>query len=368
VDTDLVVIGCGVVGLAITYKFAKEGYSVISLDKESQFGTGVSSRSSEVIHAGIYYEKGSLKALLCLKGKELLYEHCQKYKVNHKKLGKIFIAVNEDEISSLKKLKSQAEDNGLMDLSQLNGSEIKKMEPLLNGSYGLFSPSTGIVDSHGLMQSLVQLSEDYDVIFAYLSPVLNAEPINNGWKINIGGKDPIWIKSKMVINAAGLNAINLSQSIFPERKTPKLEPVKGGYLRLTGRSPFNHIIYPAMIPGQIAERVDATPDLMNSLRFGPSIEKTNGINDFNVSEELIDKFYPSIRRYFPDVNKSKLHLDQAGIRPKIKIDGISNPDFTFSWAPNIGWLDLWGMESPALTASLAISNYTYDLFKNKGLI
>lgn len=367
-DTDLVVIGCGVVGLAITYKFAKEGYSVISLDKESQFGTGVSSRSSEVIHAGVYYETGSLKGSLCLRGKDLLYHHCQKYNINHKKIGKLFIAVEEQEIGSLEKLKAQAEANGLMDLVYLNKSEIKKMEPSINCCLALYSPTTGIIDSHGLMHSLIQLSEDYDVTFAYFSPVLNAEPINNGWKINIGGEDPIWIKSKMVINAAGLYAINLSKSIFPERKTPKLDPVKGGYLRLTGRSPFNHIIYPAMIPGQIAERVDATPDLMHSLRFGPSIEKTNGVNDFNVSEELIDRFYPSIKKYFPDVNKSKLHLDQAGIRPKIKIDGISNPDFTFSWAPNIGWLDLWGMESPALTASLAISNYTYDLFKNKGII
>jgi len=367
-DADIIVIGAGVIGLAITYKFAKEGHSVILLEKEGNYGTGVSSRSSEVIHAGVYYKKGSLKASLCVDGRKLLYQHCKKYQVNHKQIGKIFVAVDKSESSSLEKLKIQAEENNLTDLIYLNKSELKKMEPSLHGYLGLYSPSTGIIDSHGLMKTLLQLSNNYKVTFALFSPALNAEPINNGWLVNVGGREPISIISRMVVNSAGLDAIAISKSIFPNRDVPDSYPVKGGYLRLSGKSPFNHIIYPAMIPGQIEERVDATPDLMNSLRFGPSIEKINRVNDFNISEELIDRFYPSIRRYFPDVNKSKLHLDQAGIRPKIKIDGISNPDFTFSWAPNIGWLDLWGMESPALTASLAISNYTYDLFKNKGLI
>jgi len=367
-DTDLVVIGAGVIGLAVSYKFASKGHSVFLLEKEKQFGTGVSSRSSEVIHAGVYYETGSLKGSLCLKGKDLLYYHCEKYNVDHKKIGKLFIAVEENEIASLEKLKSQAEENGLMDLKYLNKSEIKKIEPSLNSCCALYSPSTGIVDSHGLMKSLFKLNENHDVTYASLSPVLNAEPMSNGWKVMVGGVDPISITTRMVINSAGLSAINISNKIFPERKTPKLSPVKGGYLRLSGSSPFNHIIYPAMIPGQIEERVDATPDLMNSLKFGPSVEKTNGLNDFSISEELIDRFYPSIKRYFPKVNKSKLHLDQAGIRPKIEIDGKKNSDFTFSWAPNKGWLDLWGMESPALTASLAISDYTYNLFLNKGLI
>ena len=221
-DTDLVVIGAGVIGLAVSYKFASKGYSVFLLEKEKQFGTGVSSRSSEVIHAGVYYRTGSLKASLCLKGKDLLYYHCEKYNINHKKIGKLFIAVEENEITSLEKLKLQAENNGLMDLKYLNKSEIKKIEPSLNSCCALYSPSTGIIDSHGLMKSLFQLNENHDVTYASLSPVLNAEPIINGWKVMIGGIEPTSITTRMVINSAGLSAINISNIICVHVMNPAL--------------------------------------------------------------------------------------------------------------------------------------------------
>ncbi len=367
-DADVTVIGAGIIGLAVSYSFSMQGYSVILVEKEHRFGTGVSSRSSEQIHSGAYYEQNSLKALLCLKGKELLYRFCEKHSIAYKRTGKLFIAVDEKEIAYLSVTKSRAESNGLNDLVELDSQQLQKIEPYIRGKAALLSPSSGIVDSHALMSTMLRLSEAKGTTYACLSPVVGAEPFSEGWKVNIGGADPVTIKSKAVVNASGLYSIELSRKIFPGRETPEPNPVKGGYLRYSGKSPLKHIIYPAIIPGRIEERVDATPDLGGSLRFGPSVEIAGGIEDFSLSENLIDRFYPSIKRYFPKVDKSKLHLDQAGIRPKIKIDGISNPDFIFSWSPDFGWLDLWGMESPALTASLAIGDYVYNSFNKKDII
>ena len=196
-DTDVLVIGAGVVGLAIAYKLAKEGYSVILAEKESQFGMGTSSRNSEVIHAGIYYQTGSLKASLCLRGKNLLYEHCNKYNVEYKKIGKLFLAVTPNEISRLERIQLQAKANGIEDLVELDQKQLNRLEPDLLGTTALLSPSSGIIDSHGLMKSLLRLAESNKVIFAPLSPVENADPILGGWKIYIGGKDPTSITSKL---------------------------------------------------------------------------------------------------------------------------------------------------------------------------
>ena len=362
-DADVVVVGAGVIGLAVSYSFSKRGRSVILLEKERRFGMGVSSRSSEQIHAGIYYPEGSLKGRLCLKGKEMLYEFCETYSVAYKSLGKLFLAVSDEEINRLEVTKSQAEANGLIDLEELDEGQLNRLEPSLNGKAALLSPSSGIIDSHGLMRALMQLNEAHGTIYAGLSPVVGAEPFSEGWRVRIGGDDPITLNCKAVVNAAGLHSLELSRKVFPGRKIPELNPVKGGYLRYSGKSPLNHIVYPAIIPGQIEERVDATPDLTGNLRFGPSVEKTKNIEDFSLSEELINRFFPSILRYMPDLDKSRLHLDQAGIRPKIIIEGEKNPDFIFQWAPEKGWLDLWGMESPALTASLAIGAHVENLFK-----
>jgi len=349
----------------VSYKFSVQGYRVIVLEKENQFGTGVSSRSTEVIHAGVYYAENSLKAKLCLRGKELLYDFCKTYFVPHKRLGKLFLAVTDKEIPRLEKTKTQAIKNGLTDLEELDCSQLKKLEPFLNGHAALLSPSTGIIDSHKLMETLLKLSESSGTIYAVLSPVVGAEKTDDNWTIHIGGRDPAKITSKMIVNAAGLYSLELSKKIFPDRKIPEPNPVKGGYLRYSGKSPLDHIVYPAVIPGQIEERVDATPDLAGSLRFGPSVEGTNGIEDFSLSPELVDRFTPAIKRYIPDIDESRLHLDQAGIRPKIKIDGEEVPDFMFEWGPEPGWLDLWGMESPALTASLAIGEHVMQITKEK---
>jgi L-2-hydroxyglutarate oxidase LhgO len=363
-DSDVVVIGAGVVGLAIAARLAEKGFSVILLEKESKFGTGISSRNSEVIHAGIYYKTDSLKATLCLRGKTLIYDHCKKYNIAHKKIGKLFLAVDSDEISRLEQTQNQAKLNGVEDLLELNQKELKRLEPELSGSAALLSPSSGIIDSHAFMKSLLGLAEGNKAVFVPLSPVENAEPIPDGWKIYIGGNEPTSITCKLVINSAGLHAIFLSKKLFPKRKIPKFFPTKGSYLRYSGKSPVQHIVYPAIIPGKIEERVDATPDLGGDLRFGPNVEEARNLEDFSLKDEIIPQMLTGIKRYLPKIDPSRLHLDMAGIRPKIYVDGSLVADFRFDWAEEKGWLDLWGMESPALTASLAIGEYVNELIES----
>ncbi len=364
-DTDVVVIGAGVVGLAIVTKLAEKGYSVILAEKESKFGTGVSSRNSEVVHAGIYYKTDSLKASLCLRGKAVLYEHCEKYNIAHKKIGKIFLAVTQDDTSRLERTLNQAKLNGIEDLLELNQKELNRLEPELSGRGGLLSPSSGIIDSYGFMKSLLGIAENFGAVFAPISPIENAERISGGWKIYIGGKEPTFITCKTVINSAGLYAIELSNKIFPGREIPKFRPTKGSYLRYSGKSPLKHIVYPAINPGRIEERIDATPDLGGSLRFGPNIEGARSLEDFSMKDEIIPKMLTGIKRYLPNIDPSRLHLDIAGIRPKIYGTGEDVADFRFDWAEENNWLDLWGMESPALTASLAIGEHVLNIIEDK---
>jgi len=359
-DADVVVIGAGVVGLAIAARLAEKRFSVILLEKESKFGTGISSRNSEVIHGGIYYKTDSLKASLCLGGKALLYDHCKKYNVAYKKIGKLFLAVTPNEISRLERTQLQAKANGIEDLVKLDQKQLHQLEPELHGTAALLSPSSGIIDSHAFMKSLLGLAEGNKAIFVPLSPVENAEPIPGGWKIYIGGNEPTSITCNLVINSAGLHAISLSKKLFPKRKIPKFFPTKGSYLRYSGKSPVQHIVYPSIIPGRIEERVDATPDLGGSLRFGPNVEEPKGLEDFSMNKDILNQMVPGIKRYLPNIDSSRLNLDIAGIRPKIYGPGDVVPDFQFVWIEVTGGLDLWGMESPALTASLAIGEHVVE--------
>ena len=366
--SDVVVVGAGAIGLAVARKFAGEGASVVVLEKESQFGSGVSSRNTEVIHAGIYYQTGSLKAELCVKGKRMLYEHCAKHDVRCKRLGKIIIAATESDAERLPPLRKQAEANGVDDLVDLDASGIKRLEPQLAGVAALFSPSSGIFDTHGFMKSLFRLGIDSGMIFAPLSPVIGAEGSADKWKMRIGGNEPSIITCKIVINAAGLYAIGLSRKIFPDRRTPELYPMKGSYARYSGMSPINHIVYPALVPGVIEERVDSTPDLEGSLRFGPSVEAPMSLEDFSVAHDVVERMSSGLRRYMPRAEKSCIAPDCAGIRPRIY--GPKDPvqDFRFEWADGTGWLDLWGIESPGLTASLAIAEHVYGMVKDKDIL
>lgn len=367
-DADIVVIGTGVIGLAIAYKFSNKGYSVILLEKEAQYGTGVSSRNTETIHAGVYYHTGSLKASLCLKGKRLLYEHCEKYNVRHKRIGKLFLAVTSEEITKLELTKKQAVQNGVDDLLELDEKALRKLEPEIRGKAALFSPSSGVFDSHGFLKSLFMLGQTNGILFAASSPVIGADLLAREWRVRVGGKEPTTVSCKVVINAAGLYAIELSKTVFPGRNVPTLYPTKGSYVKYSGGSPVTHIIYPAIIPGLIEARVDATPDLEGNLRFGPNTEKADGLEDFDIASNLLESMIPEIKRYLPNLDTSRLHPDTSGIRPKIYGPQEPVEDFRFDWAPEHGWLDLWGIESPGLTASLAIAEHVYDLIAERDVL
>lgn len=367
-DADVVVIGAGVIGLAVAERLSGKGHSVVLLEKEPQYGTGVSSRNTETIHAGIYYQQGSLKASLCLEGKRLLYEYCAKHNIRHKRIGKLFVAVTKEEISRLELTKSQAAKNGVDDIVELDRDALKRIEPEAEGVAALLSPSSGIIDSHAFMKSLFTLGASKGMIFAASSPVTGAESARGLWKVMVGGAEPQELKARVVVNAAGLYSIELSKKIFPKRAVPTLHPVKGSYLRYSGRSPLEHILYPAIVPGLIEERVDATPDLSGSLRFGPNIEVTNGLEDFSIDPKLADKMAKGIKRYLPRIDIEKLHPDCSGIRPKIYGAGEPVQDFRFEWAGEPGWLDLWGMESPGLTAALAIARHVDDIIGEKDIL
>ncbi|KPK42813.1 MAG: hypothetical protein AMJ78_01040 [Omnitrophica WOR_2 bacterium SM23_29] len=367
-DTEVVIIGAGAIGLAIARKVVSEGHSAILLEKEPQYGLGISSRSSEVIHAGIYYHTGSLKASLCLEGKILVYEHCKKYNIKHEKVGKLFIAVTKDEIPKLELTKRQAMENGVDDLIELDSGQIKEVEPGINAVAALLSPSSGIFDSHSFMKSLLISAESDGLIFAANSPVVGAERANSAWTVRLGGKEKVSVTCKVVINAAGLYAIDLSNVVFHGRNVPRLYPTKGSYIRYSGKSPVQHIIYPAIVPGLIEERVDATPDLEASLRFGPNTEKTDRLEDFSIAKNIVESMAPAIKRYLPNLDTSRLQPDISGIRPRIFGSKEPVEDFCFDWAPEPGWLDLWGIESPGLTASLAIANYVYALMLERDIL
>ena len=369
-DTEVIIIGSGVIGLSIAYFLSKNEKKVILVEKEKNFGEGVSSRNTEVIHAGIYYAKESLKSRLCLSGKEKLYEFCKRYHISHKKIGKLFIAINKNEEVYLEKINSQALANGLMDLKYLSKKQIQIIEPALKCEMAILSPSSGIVDSHGLMDCLLRLSQDNGTIFSAQTPFLKAEYSSNCWKVYLGGKDPTELSCKVVINAAGLHAIDISNQVVSNQNIPIADPVKGLYLRYLGKSPLKHIVYPALIPGKIKERADATPDLNESLRFGPSVEKSqnNRIDDFSINPNIRERFFPLIRKYLPNIDINKLHLDIAGIRPKVKKKSDTVPDFMFEWGTQPGWLDLWNIESPGLTACLAIGEHVLQKVKNNNLL
>ncbi len=369
-DTDVVIIGSGVIGISIAYFLSKEGKKVILLEKEKNFGMGSSSRNTEVIHAGVYYAKDSLKSKLCLVGKKMMYNFCAKNSIPHKKIGKLFIALNSEEITHLEKIKLQAEANGLKDLKYLNKNKILEIEPALRCDMAILSPSSGIVDSYSFMQSLLRFGQDKGVIFSANSPFLGADFNSNFWKVYVGGKNTTELKCKIIINASGLNATEISNKVKSNKQIPLPNPIKGIYLRYSGKSPINHIVYPSLIPGKIEERVDATPDLNNVLRFGPSVEKEkiSNVDDYSANSEIKNRFSSQIKKYLPKLDVDKLHLDLVGIRPKVIMKNNTVPDFMFEWGVKQGWLDLWNMESPGLTASLAIGDYVNNKIIKSRLI
>jgi len=361
---DCVVIGAGVIGLAVARSLALAGREVIVVESARTIGTETSSRNSEVIHAGIYYPQNSLKALLCVSGKSALYSYCQERQIPHKACGKLIVATDPSQIVGLEKLAAQAEKNGVHDLRRMTLDQVSQLEPDIRCVAALYSPSSGILDSHAFMLALQGEAEHAGATFAFLSPVNGGEVSHNGIILNIGDDSTINLQATTVINCAGLHASEVVKRFqgFPAEKVPAHFYAKGNYYTLSGRSPFNHLIYP--LPEQAGLGVHVTLDLGGQARFGPDVEWVDHI-DYHVDPRRADVFYEAIRRYWPALQDDALQPAYAGIRPKLQGPGQPAADFMFQGPEQhgiTGLINLFGIESPGLTASLAIAAQVVRLF------
>lgn len=364
---EVVVIGAGVIGLALAATLARQGREVVIVEAEPAIGTGTSSRNSEVIHAGIYYPEGSLKARLCVAGKALLYDWCQTHGIAHRRTGKLIVATREAETQALEGVARKAAANGV-DLSLLDAAQARALEPALSCQAALFSPTTGIVDSHGLMLSLLGVAEDHGAALALATPVLGGEPGSGGITLHCGGRDPMALNARLVINAAGLGAQAVSRAlgVVPERVPPQ-SLAKGSYFDLTCSPPFSRLVYPTPVDGGLG--VHYTVDLGGRGRFGPDVEwlppETRPETlDYAVAPERGAVFYEAVRRYWPGLPDGALAPAYAGVRPKLHGPGTAAADFVVHTPHDTdvdGLFTLYGIESPGLTSSLALAQHVAGL-------
>jgi L-2-hydroxyglutarate oxidase LhgO len=355
---DAVVIGAGVVGLAIARALALSGRETIVLEAETTIGAGTSSRNSEVIHAGIYYPKDSLKARLCVQGRKALYAFCESHGVAHRRCGKLIVATNETQLGDLSRIETAARANGVEDIARMTRGEALAMEPALACAGALISPSTGIVDSHGLMLALLGDAEAAGAYLAFGSTVTGGR-IGSGISIDVAtGGQSMRLAPSLLINSAGLHAQQVAKSIvgLPPRTIPPLRYAKGNYFVLSGRAPFTRLIYPVPEPGGLG--VHLTIDLGGQARFGPDVEWVDWI-DYAVDPARGDRFYSEVRKYWPKLPDGALTPGYAGIRPKLPAtDG--HQDFNIQGPETHGingLINLYGIESPGLTASLALAEH-----------
>lgn len=356
-DLDCVVVGGGVVGLAIARELAMAGREVVLLEAEPMTGSITSARNSEVIHAGLYYATGSLKAELCVAGKHKLYEYCRERLIPHKACGKLVVASSEEELGYLEKLSMQAQANGVEDCYLIDAAELTRRQPQIRGFAALVSPSTGVIDSHSLMQAYITDIEANGGAIVCNSPVLEGEFTADKIRLSVGGRDPVKIEARLVVNAAGLNAWTLSERLsgLESSTVPSRHYAKGCYFALTARAPATQLIYPVPEPGGLG--VHLTLDLAGQARFGPDVEWVEAI-DYDVDPHRAEKFYSAIRRYWPNLMDGALQPAYSGIRPKVAGPAAGGGgDFVIQGSEKTGhpaYVALYGIESPGLTASLAI--------------
>jgi len=356
-DVDCIVIGAGVVGLAVARALARGGREVVILERERHFGMHTSSRNSEVIHAGIHYPPGSLKARLCVSGRDLLYRYCAERGISHRRCGKLTVATAEEQLATLDKIDINARANGVLDLQWLDAEQAARAEPQLQCLRALWSPSTGIIDSHAYMQSLLADAEASGATIAYGTQVASLRPTPAGIEIAIEKESGPVVRARLVINAAGLYAHLVAASIegFPAQHIPAISYAKGSYFALTGASPFTRLVYPAPRAGGHLG-IHLTIDLAGAARFGPDIEWVDAI-DYAVDPQRAVVFAEVIREYWPRLSAHRLYPAYAGIRPKVSGPGEATRDFVVSGPDDhglAGIVNLFGIESPGLTASLAL--------------
>ncbi|MBX3637252.1 MAG: NAD(P)/FAD-dependent oxidoreductase [Rubrivivax sp.] len=354
---DAVVIGAGVVGLAVARALALRGLETLVLESERAIGTGTSSRNSEVVHAGIYYPPGSLKARLCVRGKQLLYAFCTSHGVPHARCGKFIVATDDAQRTTLEQLLAQGRANGVEGLEPITARQALAAEPALRCVAALASASTGIFDSHALMLALQGDFEAAGGMLAFDAPVRAGGPAAGGLRLEVGGAQPMALEAGVVVNAAGLHAPALARRLdgLAPGCVPRAHFAKGSYYGLAGRSPFSRLIYPVPEPGGLG--VHLTLDLGGQARFGPDVEWVEAI-DYAVDPGRAAGFADAIRRYWPGLPEGALQPGYAGIRPKISGPGEPAADFVIQDARVHGvpgLVNLFGIESPGLTASLAIA-------------
>lgn len=359
------VVGAGAIGLAIAREMARRGHEVIVLEETDTIGSDTSSRNSEVVHAGIYYDAGSLKAKLCVEGRDLLYEFFDSHGVEYARCGKLIVATDDAQTAKLETLKSKAEANGVDDLEWLDGKQAIAMEPNLRAVSALHSPSSGIMDSHRLMLAYQGDLEDAGGMVAFLSPVWGGRTENGAKVIRVHGDEPMDLACDILINSSGLGAQALSTSFefLPQDSIPERYLAKGSYFTLTGRAPFSRLVYPVPEDGGLG--VHLTLDLGGQARFGPDVEWIEKI-DYEVDPARADVFYDAIRTYWPDLADGALQPGYAGVRPKVSAPGEPAADFIIQGPETHGvdgLVNLYGMESPGLTASLAIARHVANLLK-----
>ena len=353
---DTVVVGAGAIGLAVARRLALAGREVVVLEAADSIGTGTSSRNSEVIHAGIYYPTGSLKARLCVAGRRALYDFCASHGVPHRRCGKLIVATDDGQVGQLEALKRKAADNGVGDLEVIERAHALRLEPELRCAAALMSPSTGIIDSHALMLAYQGDAEDRGAAIAFRTPVRRGEVRPDGLLIEAG--DGTAVIAARLVNCAGLGAEALARAIVglaPET-VPTRYLARGVYFTLSGRSPFRHLIYPVPEPGGLG--VHVTLDMADQVRFGPDVEWIDEV-DYTVDAARAVRFYPAIRRYYPSLADGALQPGYAGIRPKVVPPGAPPGDFMIQGPDEhgvAGLVNLYGIESPGLTASLAIAD------------
>jgi L-2-hydroxyglutarate oxidase LhgO len=364
---DCAVIGGGVVGLAVARKLAMSGREVVVLEAEEHFGTHTSSRNSEVMHAGIYYPTGSLKAKLCFEGRNALYRYCAEHAVNHKRIGKVIVACDQTELAGLDKYRRQAEINGCDDLRMLSGDELHEMEPEVRAVAGFLSPSTGIIDAHGLMLAYQGDLEAHGGMIALASPVTSGRVTSDGIVLEVGGAEPMSLLCNTVVNSAGFNAQAVSRNVdgVPPASIPPTYYAIGHYYTLSGKAPFNRLVYPVARQDWLG--VHVTIDLGGQVKFGPDFAWIDRVDyRFDDSPGHEAAFYKAIRRYYPGLKDGALQPGYTGIRPKIHGPREPAPDFLIQGPRDHGvpgMVNLYGIESPGLTSSLAIGEYVSELLK-----
>lgn len=373
---DICIVGAGVVGLALARELASAfpGKEIIVLEQHAQIGQETSSRNSEVIHAGIYYPADSLKARSCTRGRELLYRYCTQYQIPHRRTGKLIVA-SLAESAALENIQQRALANGVQSLQVLDQRQLRTLEPSLQADVALWSPDTGIIDSHSLMSSFLREAQSSGVTLALHSKLISAEVSGNhgGFSLRIqSGDDAMVLHTRVLLNCAGLHAVDVGSRIAGLKAgvLPEMEYLKGNYLSLSGASPFSHLIYPVPDSAQRGLGIHATLDMAGYCRFGPDVEPVETL-EFTVNPDRIPLFEKEIRRYYPALDANRLQVAYAGIRPRLKAASTLPADFIIQDERSHGASGLWqllGIESPGLTASMALAEHVRALIKDAAVL